>query len=210
MSGYGRQCLMAATSNVKWQQLSVSKLERSVLKKQTPCCFWFTGLSGSGKSTIANALESRLLKEGRHTYLLDGDNLRHGLNKDLGFSEKDRIENLRRVAEVAKLMVDAGLIVIASFISPYAKERNLARSLFDDGEFCEVYIDTPLDICETRDVKGLYAKARKGEISDFTGIDSPYESPESPDVHIHTLTSSVDNAVDQILSWRPLGRLSSV
>lgn len=198
---------MISSPNVKWQQISVSKHDRSAVKHQNPCCYWFTGLSGSGKSTIANALEVRLHREGRHTYLLDGDNLRHGLNKDLGFSEQDRVENLRRVAEVAKLMVDAGLIVIASFISPYAKERQLARNLFDSNEFCEVFVDTPLAECERRDVKGLYAKARRGEIAHFTGLDSPYEPPQTPDIHIQTLSTSVEAAVDQIMGWSKAARL---
>src|SRR5204863_4538635 len=145
---------------------------------------WFTGLSGSGKSTIANLLEKRLAAEGRHTYLLDGDNVRHGLNRDLGFTEADRVENIRRVAEVAKLMVDAGLVVLVSFISPFRAERQMARELFDEGEFVEVFVDAPLEECERRDPKGLYAKARAGLVKNFTGIDSAYEPPDKPEVHL--------------------------
>ena len=161
-------------SNIHWQALEISKTTRAAQKHQTPCCLWFTGLSGSGKSTIANLLEKRLHAEGRHTYILDGDNVRHGLNRDLGFTEADRVENIRRVAEVAKLMVDAGLIVLVSFISPFRNERQMARTLFNDDEFMEVFVDTPIEVCEQRDVKGLYAKARSGKLKNFTGIDSPY------------------------------------
>ncbi|HUP93646.1 MAG TPA: adenylyl-sulfate kinase [Burkholderiales bacterium] len=173
-------------ANLHWQQLSVDKEARSLLKHQTPRCIWLTGLSGSGKSTIANLLEKQLHGEGLHTCLLDGDNVRHGLNRDLGFTEADRVENLRRIAEVAKLMVEAGLIVIVSFISPFRAERGFARSLFAEGEFIEVYIDTPLEECERRDPKGLYAKARAGRLANFTGIDSPYEHPENPEVGLKT------------------------
>jgi bifunctional enzyme CysN/CysC len=173
-------------SNIHWQALEVDRQSRASLKHQTPRCVWFTGLSGSGKSTIANVLEKRLHAEGRHTYLLDGDNVRHGLNRDLGFTETDRVENIRRVAEVARLMVDAGLIVLVSFISPFRSERRMARDLFAPGEFIEVFVDTPLAECERRDVKGLYAKARRGELRNFTGIDSDYERPETPEVHLLT------------------------
>ena len=185
--------------NLHWQRLSVDQAARAGLKHQTARCIWFTGLSGSGKSTLANLLEKRLHAEGRHTYVLDGDNVRHGLNRDLGFTEADRAENIRRVAEVAKLMVDAGLIVIVAFISPYRAERAFARSLFEPGEFVEVFVDTPLEECERRDPKGLYAKARRGEIPGFTGIDSPYELPERPDIRIeHTFPDNL--AVDRIMA----------
>ncbi|HSC40867.1 MAG TPA: sulfate adenylyltransferase subunit CysN, partial [Candidatus Binatia bacterium] len=173
-------------SNVHWQALQVTKSARAKLKHQEARCLWFTGLSGSGKSTIANLLEKRLLAEGKHTYILDGDNVRHGLNRDLGFTEADRVENIRRVAEVAKLLVDAGLIVIVAFISPYRAERDMARGLFEPGEFIEIFVDTPLEECERRDVKGLYAKARRGELVNFTGIDSAYEPPQAPEVHLRT------------------------
>lgn len=174
------------SSNIHWQALQVNKATRATQKQQTPQCIWFTGLSGSGKSTLANLLELRLNAEGKHTYLLDGDNVRHGLNRDLGFTEADRVENIRRVAEVAKLMVDAGLIVLVSFISPFRSERRMARELFENGEFVEVFVDSSLHACEQRDVKGLYAKARRGELKNFTGIDSPYEAPESPEVWLKT------------------------
>ena len=160
---------------------------------------WFTGLSGSGKSTIANLLEKRLYQENKHTYLLDGDNVRHGLCRDLGFTEVDRVENIRRVSEVAKLMVDAGLIVLVSFISPFRSERRMARELFSEDEFIEVFVDTDLEECERRDVKGLYAKARSGDLANFTGIDSPYEPPESPEVHIPTTALSPEAAIEHIL-----------
>ncbi len=166
-----------ANNNTHWQSTGVLKADRAALKKQKPRCIWFTGLSGSGKSTLANLLEIRLLADGRHTYLLDGDNLRLGLNRDLGFTDSDRSENIRRVAEVAKMMVDAGLIVIVSLISPFRDDRRLARGLFADQEFFEVFVDTPLMECERRDAKGLYAKARRGDLKNFTGIHSPYEPP---------------------------------
>ena len=168
------------------------------MKHQQARCLWFTGLSGSGKSTIANLLEKRLHADGKHTYILDGDNIRHGLNRDLGFTEADRVENIRRVAEVAKLMVDAGLIVIVAFISPFRAERQLARSLFDPGEFIEVFVDTPLEECERRDAKGLYAKARRGELKNFTGIDSDYEPPQSAEIHLRTTEIAPESCVDQI------------
>jgi bifunctional enzyme CysN/CysC len=169
------------------------------MKQQTAKCIWFTGLSGAGKSTIANLLEKRLHASGRHTYILDGDNVRHGLNRDLGFTEADRVENIRRVAEVAKLMVDAGLIVLVSFISPYRSERRLARSMIGEGEFVEVYVDAPLQECEKRDAKGLYAKARRGELRNFTGIDSEYQAPESPDIHLLTTSTSAEACTALIL-----------
>jgi bifunctional enzyme CysN/CysC len=171
------------------------------MKQQRAHCLWFTGLSGSGKSTIANLLEKRLHAAGKHTYILDGDNVRHGLNRDLGFTEADRVENIRRVAEVARLMVDAGLIVIVAFISPFRTDRDTARSLFNDGEFVEVYVDTPLDECERRDVKGLYAKARRGELINFTGIDSAYEAPEAPEIHLQTVDAAPEVCVDRIVEW---------
>ena len=191
--------------NVHWQALEVTKTARAEMKQQQARCLWFTGLSGSGKSTIANFLEKRLHADGKHTYILDGDNVRHGLNRDLGFTEEDRVENIRRVGEVAKLLVDAGLIVIVAFISPYRAERQLARGLFDDGEFVEVFVDTPLEECERRDVKGLYAKARRGELKNFTGIDSDYEAPLAPEIHLRTLDIKPETCVDQIVrvlrSW---------
>ncbi|GIX35913.1 MAG: hypothetical protein KatS3mg126_1692 [Lysobacteraceae bacterium] len=185
--------------NLHWQATEVDKAARARLLGQTPRVVWFTGLSGSGKSTLANALEKRLHALGRHTYLLDGDNVRHGLNRDLGFTEADRVENIRRVAEVARLMVDAGLIVLVSFISPYRSERRMARELFAPGEFVEVFVDTPLEECERRDVKGLYAKARAGEIPNFTGISAPYEAPEQPELHLRTEGRSVDALIEQLL-----------
>ena len=184
--------------NVHWQALEVTKSARSQIKHQQARCLWFTGLSGSGKSTIANLLEKRLHAEGKHTYLLDGDNVRHGLNRDLGFTEADRVENIRRVAEVAKLLVDAGLIVIVAFISPYRAEREMARGLFDPGEFIEIFVDTPLEECERRDAKGLYAKARRGELLNFTGIDSAYEPPGSPEIRLRTMELPSESCADRI------------
>ena len=186
-------------TNIHWQSVEVNKGARAEIKQQQPCCIWFTGLSGSGKSTIANLLEKRLLAEGRHTYLLDGDNVRHGLNRDLGFTEADRVENIRRIGEVARLMVDAGLIVLVSFISPYRAERRMARELFADGEFIEVFVDTPIEECERRDPKGLYAKARRGELQNFTGIDSSYEAPENPEIHLHSSELAPEVSMQQIL-----------
>jgi bifunctional enzyme CysN/CysC len=186
--------------NIHWQALDIGKQARASLKGQKPSVLWFTGLSGAGKSTIANLVEKRLHAAGRHTYLLDGDNVRHGLNGDLGFSDADRMENLRRAAEVAKLMVDAGLIVIVSFISPFARERRMARELFEPGEFIEVFVDTPLAVAETRDPKGLYRKARRGELKNFTGIDSAYERPLDPEITIETRTSSAEAAAEMIVA----------
>lgn len=186
-------------SNVVWQALKVDKEARSRALGQRPCILWFTGLSGAGKSTIADRVEQKLQSLGSHTYLLDGDNVRHGLNRDLGFTEEDRVENIRRIAEVARLMADAGLIVIVSFISPFRSEREMARGLAEEGEFVEIFVDTPIEVCEARDPKGLYAKARRGELVNFTGIDSPYEPPENPDLRIDTTNTSVDEAADRVL-----------
>ncbi|HEY2359016.1 MAG TPA: adenylyl-sulfate kinase, partial [Phenylobacterium sp.] len=183
------------------QALDVDKAARAAGKGQKARVVWLTGLSGAGKSTIANLVEKRLLAEGRHTYLLDGDNVRHGLNKDLGFTEADRVENIRRVAEVAKLMVDAGLIVLVSFISPFRAERQMARELMAEGEFVEVFIDTPIAEAERRDVKGLYKKARAGELKNFTGVDSPYEPPENPEIRIDTTRLSAEQAAEEICAW---------
>ncbi|MEK9555485.1 MAG: adenylyl-sulfate kinase [Gammaproteobacteria bacterium] len=185
--------------NIKFQHFALTQTERAQIKRQTPICIWMTGLSGSGKSTLANALEQELNKIGKHTYILDGDNLRYGLNSDLGFREADRNENVRRAAEAARLMVDAGLIVIVGLISPFKNERDWARSLFKDNQFKEIYISTSLQECEQRDVKGLYEKARRGEVKDFTGIDSPYEPPENPDVIIDTQDKSASECVQLIL-----------
>ena len=186
-------------ANLQWQALALGKQTRAAIKQQKPRCIWFTGLPASGKSTLANLLEKRLHAAGRHTYLLDGDNVRHGLSRDLGFTAADRVENIRRVAEVARLMVDAGLIVLVSFISPYRAERRMARQLFDADEFIEVFVDAPLAECERRDPKGLYAKARRGELENFTGIDSAYEPPESADVRVQTDTTTPEECVARIL-----------
>jgi len=186
-------------SNIHWQALELKKATRAAQKHQTPRCIWFTGLSGSGKSTLANLLDKRLFAEGRHSYVLDGDNVRHGLNRNLGFTEADRVENIRRVAEVARLMVDAGLIVFVSFISPFAAERAMARSLFEPDEFVEVFVDVSFDECARRDVKGLYAKALGGELKNFTGLDSPYEPPSDPEVHLNAHRDSPEQCVEQLL-----------
>ncbi|TWT17619.1 adenylyl-sulfate kinase [Luteimonas wenzhouensis] len=186
--------------NIHWQALDVDRKARAALKGQRPRCVWFTGLSGAGKSTIANLVERGLLARGLHTYLLDGDNVRHGLNRDLGFTDEDRVENLRRVSEVAKLMTDAGLIVLVSFISPFRAERRAARALFDEGDFIEVYVNTPLEEAERRDVKGLYAKARRGELPNFTGIDSPYEPPESPELVLDTTAADPAVLAEQVIA----------
>jgi bifunctional enzyme CysN/CysC len=198
--GFGRiDFTLRRATNIHWQALAVDKLARAHLKGQRPCCLWFTGLSGSGKSTLASLLEKRLNSLGRHTYTLDGDNVRHGLNRDLGFTEADRVENIRRVAEVAKLFVDAGLIVMVSFISPFRAERELARALHTDGEFIEIHVDTPIEVCERRDPKGLYRKARAGQLKNFTGIDSPYEAPERPELRLDSGEAAPGALVEQVL-----------
>jgi bifunctional enzyme CysN/CysC len=185
--------------NVHWQALDISRSARAALNNQIPAVLWFTGLSGAGKSTIANLVEKKLYRMNRHTFLLDGDNIRHGLNKDLGFTEADRVENIRRVGEVARLMTDAGLIVITAFISPFRAERKLVRDMMMPGEFIEIHIDTPLNVAESRDVKGLYKKARGGQLKNFTGIDSPYEAPEAPEIRIDTTDMSPEQAADFIV-----------
>ena len=186
------------SQNIHWPATDVHKEARSVQKGQKACVLWFTGLSGAGKSTIANLVEKKLYARGLHTYLLDGDNVRHGLNRDLGFTDEDRVENIRRVAEVAKLMVDAGLIVLVSFISPFRSERRTARALVEDGEFIEIFVDAPLAVAEERDPKGLYRKARRGELKNFTGIDSPYETPEHAEMRVDTTATTPENAAEQI------------
>jgi bifunctional enzyme CysN/CysC len=187
-------------SNLHWQAVDVHKESRAKQKHQQAKILWFTGLSGSGKSTIANLVEKKLHAMGKHTYLLDGDNVRHGLNKDLGFTDADRVENIRRVGEVARLMVDAGLIVLTAFISPFQAERQMVREIVGDGEFIEVFVDTPLEVCEARDVKGLYKKARAGDLKNFTGIDSPYEIPKSAEIHLNTVDQSADEAAEYIVN----------
>lgn len=187
--------------NIVWHEQYITKEKRETLLDQKPCILWFTGLSGSGKSTIANAVEVELFKKDRKTYLLDGDNVRHGLNKDLGFTEFDRVENIRRIGEVSKLFVDSGLIVLTAFISPFKSDRQIARSLVKYGEFIEVFVDTPLDICEKRDPKGLYKKAREGSIKNFTGIDSPYEIPLNHEIHIKTEDKTIEECANIVLSY---------
>ena len=187
--------------NISWHQTNINQETRSKNKKQKPCVLWFTGLSGSGKSTIADELEKKLHELGKHTMLLDGDNVRHGLNRDLGFTDQDRVENIRRIAEVSKLMVSSGLITIVSFISPFRSERSMARKLFNDGEFIEIYIDTPIEVCEARDSKGLYKKARAGQLKNFTGIDSNYEEPEMSEIVLQNSDANIDDLVNNILDY---------
>lgn len=192
--------LRGGRSEVYWHHLDVDKAARAALKGQKPCVLWFTGLSGAGKSTIANLVEKRLHAEGRHTMVLDGDNVRHGLNRDLGFSEADRVENIRRVAEVAKLFVEAGLVVLVSFISPYRAERMLARECVEDGEFLEIFVDTPVEECQRRDPKGLYQRALAGQLRNFTGIDAPYEEPLDPEIRLRTLEGSPEVLAEQVFA----------
>jgi len=189
------------TENTVWHEQNITKEQRSALKKQKPCLLWYTGLSGSGKSTVANAVDAMLFQHGCHTYLLDGDNVRHGLNGDLGFSDTDRVENIRRISEVAKLFIDSGTIVSTAFISPFAQDRTMASDKLTSGEFIEVYIDTPIDVCEQRDPKGLYKMARAGEIKDFTGISSGYDIPKNPTIHVKTAEKSITECAKQIVTF---------
>ena len=193
------------SQNIHWQAMDVDKSQRAGAKGQKACVLWFTGLSGSGKSTIANIVEKKLHAMGRHTMLLDGDNVRHGLNRDLGFTDADRVENIRRIGEVSKLMVEAGMITLVSFISPFASEREMARAMLEEGEFIEIYVDTPLEEAERRDVKGLYKKARAGELKNFTGIDSPYEAPANPEIRVNTVELSSEEAADRIIRHMGFG-----
>ena len=192
--------MLRRAHNVGWQHIDVTRERRAELKHQKPAVLWLTGLSGAGKSTIANLVDAKLASMNKHTFLLDGDNVRHGLNKDLGFSDEDRVENIRRVGEVAKLMADAGLIVITAFISPFRAERDAVRSILREGEFFEIFIDTPLEVAEARDPKGLYKKARSGQLPNFTGIDSPYEPPLSPELRIDTTAMSPEEAAAAIVA----------
>lgn len=189
------------TENTVWHEQLVNKQQRAEMKGQRPCLLWYTGLSGSGKSTVANAVDRLLFERGCHTYLLDGDNVRHGLNGDLSFSDEDRVENIRRISEVSKLFIDAGTIVSTAFISPFAADREMARNLLVEGEFIEVFIDTPIAICEQRDPKGLYKKARAGEIKDFTGIDSTYDVPQNPTIHVKTAEQDIRQCAEQIIQY---------
>lgn len=187
--------------DIVWHEHTVSKQQKQDFKGHKACVLWYTGLSGSGKSTIANAVEAKLFELGKHTYTLDGDNIRHGLNGDLTFSDKDRVENIRRIGEVSKLFVDAGLLVSTAFISPFISDRQQARELLAENEFIEVFIDTPIEVCEQRDPKGLYKKARSGEIKNFTGIDSAYEPPKAPEVHVKTAEQNIEQSVEQIVNY---------
>lgn len=190
-----------STENIVWHDHQVARERRAEQKQQKPVVLWFTGLSGSGKSTIANAVDEMLNRNDNHTYLLDGDNIRMGLNKGLGFNEEDRIENIRRIGEVCKLFADSGLIVLSAFVSPFAKDRAQVRELQRDNEFVEIFVDTPLEICEQRDPKGLYKKAREGAIPNFTGISSPYEAPDDPEIHIKTAEMSIEDAAQQVIAY---------
>jgi adenylylsulfate kinase len=192
---------MSKPTNITWHEASISKNNRREKNGHGSCALWFTGLSGSGKSTIANAVSNELFKQGISEYVLDGDNIRHGLNKDLGFSDYDRTENIRRIGEVAKLFVDSGKVVTTAFISPFRSDRDQVRALFEDGEFIEVFVQCPIEECERRDPKQLYAKARRGEIKDFTGIDSPYEAPEQPEITLHSHQVTVEEAVEQVFDY---------
>ncbi len=189
------------TENTVWHEQHISKEQRAALKQQKPCLLWYTGLSGSGKSTVANAVDALLFKRACHSYLLDGDNVRHGLNGDLGFSDDERVENIRRISEVAKLFLDAGLIVSTAFISPFASDRAMAKEKLTEGEFIEVFIDTPIDVCERRGPKGLYKMARAGEIKYFTGIDSGYDIPQAPQIHVKTAEKSIEQCAEQIVAY---------
>ena len=190
-----------SSKNIVWHEHKLSKSDRAKIKHQKPTILWFTGLSGSGKSSIANAVEERLYESGIHTYLLDGDNIRSGLNSDLGFSDSDRVENIRRIAEVAKLFLDAGLIVLCAFISPHKSQRDKIRDMVEEGEFIEIFIDTPIEICVERDPKGLYKKAKAGEIKNFTGIDSIYEAPENPEIRIDTTQYTIEESADIVVNY---------
>ena len=198
-SPYIKKDNQSVSDDVVWHNSTVTHQDRINQKNQKPVVLWFTGLSGSGKSTVANAVESRLLSLNKHSYLLDGDNVRHGLNKDLGFSDHDRIENIRRIGEVAKLFVDSGAIVLTAFISPFISDREQARQLMDENQFLEVFIDTPLAVCESRDPKGLYKKARSGEIKHFTGIDSEYQAPINPEIHVETADRTVEECAELVV-----------
>lgn len=189
------------SNNITWHKSHITQEQRANQKTQKPCVLWFTGLSGSGKSTLANAVEYKLHNMKYHTYLLDGDNVRHGINKDLGFSDKDRVENIRRIGEISKLFVDAGTIVLSAFISPFRDDRDRVRELVKDEEFIEIYVDTPLQVCESRDPKGLYKKARSGDIQDFTGISSPYEEPLKAEIHIKTDKINIEESADKIINY---------
>lgn len=189
------------STNIVWHEHHVTREERSAQKKQRPCVLWFTGLSGAGKSTLANAVEALLYQKQHHSYILDGDNIRHGLNKGLGFSDADRVENIRRIGEVSKLLVDSGLIVLTAFISPFRADRDLVRNLFSDNEFIEIYVQAPLEVCEQRDPKGLYKKARAGEIKNFTGIDSRYEEPLSCELTVNTAQHSLEECACQVVAY---------